>query len=436
MLAALWGIGGCTPSIPVDPATGAMQWDPAPPRVPSPTGLIVNPATGRIDFGAAGITVPGNCQTPGGLSEAQCEFDQYLETLDGYPTVTPAEAPASAALDPATLTLGKNVVLVTGDGAAAPDVTVAFDEQSGFLSIAPTPSWDLGETYWLAVRGYAGGVRTTTGGEVVGSPTQFLLKQETPLTCGVADPTELDDSCPAYDLLASQGLSHADAVATLMKLETARLSYLAAGAWDLVHAAGIPKTEVAVLWGFPIHTSSVAEVNPHEDLVPQVTAANEIRIAVHGTVDPTTVVPFVRLQQGGSVVVMDGTLVSAAKPDLLNGLLTVDAKFVDGNIVITGSAPFVAGHDIALFFTNGIHDAAGNPLVASPISKLLTSQGALVDANGDSTVSGVSQTDAAKLEAGRLKLLNLFEDPSLPMLTGINRQNLVYCYAFTFEPPP
>jgi hypothetical protein len=435
MLAALLGIGGCTPSIPVDPAPGAMQWDPAPPRVPSPTGLIVDPVTGHIDFTAAGITVPGDCHTPGSLSEAQCEFDQYLETLDGYPTVTPAEAPASAALDPATLTLGKNVVLVTADGAAAPDVTLAFDGQSGFLSVTPTPSWNLGETYWLAVRGYAGGVRTATGGEVVGSPTQFLLKQETPLTCGVADPTELDGSCPAYDLLASQGLSHADAISTLMRLETARLSYLMEGAWDLVQAAGIPKAEVAVLWGFPVHTSSVAELNP-PSLVPQMTAPNEIRIAVHGTVDPTTVVPYIRQQQTGSVVVMDLTFVGMKPPDLLNGLPAVDARFVDGSIVITGNAPFVVGDTIGIFLTDAIHDVAGKPLVASPLSKLLTSQGALVDANGASAVGGLSNADAATLESGRLDLVTLFEDPSLPKLTMISRENLVYCYAFTFGGPP
>ena len=220
-----------------------------------------------------------------------------------------------------------------------------------------------------------------------------------------------------------------------MKLETARLSYLAEGAWDLVKAAGIPKDEVAVLWGFPVHTSSVAELNP-PSLVPQVTASNQFQVAVHGTVDPTTVVPFVVKQQGGSVVVMDLTFVSGPTPDLLNGLPLVDAQFVDGNIVITGSAPFVSGDTIGIFLTDAIHDVAGNPLVASPLSKLLTSQGALVDAGGNSTVSGVSNKDAATLEGGRLDLVTLFEDPSLPKLIGINRQNLVYCYAFTFEAPP
>jgi hypothetical protein len=429
MLAA----GACTPSIADDPAPGAMQWDPAPPRVPSPTGLIVDPTTGLIDFGLAGIDVASNCRTPGGLSQAQCEFDRYLETLDGFPSVTPAAAPASLPLDPATLTLGGSVVAVTGSGAPIADVAVAFDDASRFLTVAPRPSWDLGETVWLAVRGYDAGVRTTSGAEVVGSPTQSLLKQETPLTCGAGDPNQLDASCPAYDLLASQGMSHADVVAALVKLEAARTAYLAAGAWDLVAAAGIAKPDVAVLWGFPVHTSSVAELAPPA-LVPRVAGPSEIDVAVHGTVDPATVVAFVTRQQAGPIVVMDLSAVAAG--DLVAGLPVVDARYAGGAVVITGAAPFVAGHTIGLFFTSGLHDASGRPLVASPVSALLTFEGALVDSGGHSTVGGVSDADAVMLEAGRVQLTTLLANPSLTALTGINRQNLVYCYAFTFGGGP
>jgi hypothetical protein len=432
LVGTLWLVGACAPSLPEDAAPADMQWDPAPPRVPSPTGLIVDPTTGHIDFSLAGIDVATNCAVPGSLSRAQCEFDQYLQTLDGYPTVTPATAPSSLPLDPATLTLGGNVVVVTGDGTGVSDVTVGFDSTSGFLTVTPEPSWDLGQTYWLAVRGYDAGVRTSSGAEVVGSPTDFLLKQEKPLTCGAADPNQLDDSCPAYDLLASQGLSHVDIVSTLVELEPARLSYLAAGAWNLVAAAGIPKSEVAVLWGFPVHTASVAELNP-PTLRPQATAPDTIVVPVHGTLDPATVVSFIPQQQAGPVVVMDLTAVAAG--DLLHGLPTVAAQAADGGVVITGAAPFVAGDTIGLFFTDGLHDSAGAPLVASPVSALLTFQGALVDGDGHSTVSGISDADAATLEAGRSQLTPLFESSSLTGLTGITRQNLVYCYAFTFGAP-
>jgi hypothetical protein len=59
----------------------------------------------------------------------------------------------------------------------------------------------------------------------------------------------------------------------------------------------------------------------------------------------------------------------------------------------------------------------------------------LIDGDGHSTVSGISDADAATLEAGRSQLTPLFENTSLTNLTGITRQNLVYCYAFTFEAP-
>ena len=77
--------------------------------------------------------------------------------------------------------------------------------------------------------------------------------------------------------------------------------------------------------------------------------------------------------------------------------------------MITASVPFVVGDIIGLFFTDAIHDLSGNPLVASPLSKLLTFQGALIDAKGSSTVSGVSDSDAATIEGGRLDLVDLFD---------------------------
>jgi hypothetical protein len=432
-LIVVWAAAGaCTPAVGGNPPPAPMQREDTPPPVPSPTGLIVNPMTGLIDFSLAGISVSPDCAGQQTLPQAACEFDRYLETLDGFPTLTPAAAPASTKLDPTTLTLGDNVVALSASGAAVTDVEVGFDD-GGFLTVAPASSWDLGATNWFAVRGYEHGVRTTTGAEVVGSPTQFLLKQESPLDCGVSDPSQLDRTCPAYDLLLSQGLPPASAATTLGRLEQGRLAYLQAGVWDLVAAAGIPKAEVAVLWGFPVHTHSVAEISP-PTIVPTVTAPNEIRVAVHGPVDATTVSPFVAKQQSGSVVVMD--LTDVQKPDLVNGLPLVDAQWIDGSIVVTGAAPFTPGDTIGLFFTNDIHDDQGRPLVPSPVSVLLTLQGSLVDANGASTVSGVSDSDAAMLELGRQQLATLFENTSLVALTSIDREKLVYCFAFPFVAPP
>jgi hypothetical protein len=296
--------------------------------------------------------------------------------------------------------------------------------------------WNIGEVYWLAVRGFASGVRTVDGKEVVGDPAQYLLKQDTSLTCD-ATGANIDPKCPALALL-SQTMKPAAAVKNLLQLEAVRVQLHEGQAYESIAAAGIPKDEVAVIWGFPTHSFSVAELDPSPAgmTVPLLPAKNQIRVAVQGPVDPASVTPFVFKEQMGSIVVMD--LTAAAGGDLTAGLPRVDATFADGNIVITGQAPFTDGHIIGLFFTDAIHDAPGSTgrsLVPSPVSKLLTLRGPLVGTDGRSTLLAVSDDDAAMLETGRLQLAMLFDDPVLPRLLGISRDKLVYCYAFQVKQP-
>jgi hypothetical protein len=429
--------GGCTPDVPKSAPPVAMVLDLAavPPRLPQPTGLIVRPEPGgHIDFRLAGTPVPSDCSAPQPFTQAECEFDTYLQTLDGFPTVTPAAAPATAALDPTTLTLGTNVVVMAARaGKMVTDVGVSFDATTSSLLVQPARSWTTGEAYWIGVRGYQRGVKAVDGADVVGSPTHFLLKQETPLTCGAADPSLVDPKCPAFVLL-SQGQTPAKAAASLFQLEAIRLAYQAGHGWDLMALAGLPKGEIAVLWEFPIHSSSVAELDPAAGLAPRVAAANEIDVAVQGPVDPTTVSAFVPGRQTGTVVLID--LVALLGGDLAGAFPPVTANFVAGAVAITGSAPFVSGHRYGLFLRNTILDDRARPLVPSPVSVLLTLRGSLVDGSGHSTVSTVADGDAAALDVGRLQLATLFDNPMIPPLTGLTRESLVYCFAFTFEVTP
>lgn len=425
----------CTPDIGHDPEPEAMEFDTeaAPPRVPAPIGLIVNPATGHIDFGLAGTPLPGDCDQATAMSPAECSFDRYLETLDGFPTATPGSAPATAPLDPSTLTLGENVVVVAlGEPDASPNVTLGFDPASKQLTLAPSPSWELGETYFVGVRGYGRGVRARSGAEVVGSPTMALLEQDGSLTCGAASADAIEPSCPALELLA-QSQPDAAARANAVMLEAIRSSYVQAGVWQRFEAAGLPKDEVAVAWGFPIQTASVAEIDPTNGLVPAITAADEIRVAVHGPVDAKTVSSFIARERAGTVVLMD--LTAAAAGDLVAGFPRADASFANGDVVIDGSAPFVAGHEYGIFMTNGVKAPNGVALVPAPISVLLTLPEPLVDATGHSLISTVSDSDAGTLELGREQLAALFDNAVFTPLTGLRRDNLVYCFAFTFETP-
>jgi hypothetical protein len=436
-------LGACTPDVTRDPIPEEMEFDPQamPPRVPEPTSLIVNPVTKRLDFSLAGTVVPADCAEQTVMPRAQCEFFHYLQSLDGYPTVSPARTPTTATmLDPATLGVGSNVVIVeaqTNTVLSDTAVAVGFDAGSRYLTVAPRPSWRVGKFYWAGVRGYDGGVRALSAGgassKVVGSATQYLLKQDTSLTCGATTVADVDPHCPAVALLG-QGRSAEEAAAAALQLEQIRAGYAAAGAWDVLAAAGLPKSEVAILWGFPIHSASVAELDPTAGLVPRVTAPDELHIAVQGPVDPATVSAFVISVQQGSVVIMDLTAVAAR--DLVGGFPVTDATYAGGDIVIKARQPFVAGHQYGIFLKRSIQAPGGTPLVASPVTVLLTARGALVDDQGHSTVSAVADASAAMLEAGRLQLAALFDEPIVQQLTAIKREELVYCFAFPFGVAP
>jgi len=434
-LPLLAGAAACTPDVGNDPVPEALEFDTeaSPPRVPQPTGLVVNPLTGHIDFALAGTPLPDDCSQATTLSPAACEFNHYLETLDGFPTVSPAAAPATAKLTAESLGADETVVVVAlRHPSAGVAFATGFDDASRSLVVKPLPSWELGETYFVGVRAYAEGVRASSGAEVVGSPTFALLKEDSSLTCGAATPAAIEPDCPAYELL-SQSQPDSAARQNAFTLEAIRQSYANAGVWERMAQAGLPKHEMGVLFGFPVHTASVAEIDPTLNLVPVVAAPNEIRVAVHGPVDASTVSGFVVRERPGSVVVMD--LTAAATGDLVGGFPRIEAQFTSGHVSITSSAAFTPSHQYGIFMTRAVTNPSGAPLVPAPISVLLTLRAPLLDANGHSQIASVSDADAAELEAGRQQLATLFDNPVFGPLTGLTREELVYCFAFRFELP-
>jgi hypothetical protein len=450
-------VSACVPDLgapdPI-PELQEMQFNPDPtnPRVPQPTSLIVNTQTGRLDFSLAGVTVPDDCSKVDVGKQAECLFDHYLESLDGYPTSTPGSAPASAELDPATLTPGQNVVVVATKAATpipAADLMVGFDAGANLLNVR-AKRWAVGEFYWAAVRGYANGVKAKDGSEVIGSLAQLLLKQPTSLVCDAPDVDHIDPNCPTFALVAAKSTPEG-AFALLSQLEPIRVAYQP-GFQAIADWGGIPRSEVAVLWGFPIHSASVAELDPSVGIVPQATAPDEMRVSVQGPVDPASVLSFVPPTEPdaryGSVVVFDLTnlaLVATRQKQLPDALPAVDASYADGAIVIKGRAPFTSGDTYGVFLTRdpdpgqsgppGIRDDKGRPLVLSPVTRLLTLTAPLVDADQHSTVSSVSDADAQNLEGGRVQFGMVF-DSAIAGFPGITRDNLVYCFGFEFQAPP
>jgi hypothetical protein len=421
----------CTPNLGTDVLPAVMEFDTTatPPRVPEPTHVIINPGTRRIDFRLANINVPANCAAQTDMPQAQCEFYQYLQTLDGFPTVTPARAPVSAALDPTALTPQNVVVVDAITRQVVAGVNVSFDAASKYLVIDPRAGWSLGHLYLVGVRGYASGVRSADGREVVASVPYYLLKQDGSISCGATSPDMVPESCPAFQLLASS-MGTLVARAAVLQLEALRGEYARLMTIDLLGAVGgIPKDELAVYWAFPAHSAPVAELNPKAGKVPQVVSDTELRVAVKGDLDPATLQPTTA-GKPGTVTLLDLTAVAGS--NLMAGLPPFDVLLDAGSIVLRPRQALQPGHQYGIFLSTGITSADNKGLVPSPVSVLLSMHGKLVDAAGKSQVSAVSDADAALLEVGRAGLADLFDNAIVQALIGLDRTKVAYVFAFPF----
>ncbi len=428
----------CTPDIAQDRDTPeTMPFDPAadPPLLPQPTDLLINPTTGRIDFAVVGLHVPDDCASQPNDALAQCEFYQYLEGLDGFPTDLSATAPVTAPVDLRTASVPDDLVVVDATrGKLVESIAASSDTATQSLAITPQGGWDVGTTYLFGIRGYAAGLRSEQGRMYVASVPYFLLKRDESLTCGAASAAQLDPSCPYVKLLEAPDKDAASIFSDLSDLEGIRQLYAYGDKlWSSLDAiGGLPKDEAATAWAFPTHSASVVELNPTLGMLPQVVDSATIRLGFKGTMDATTLSAF-RLGAPGSVFLLD--LTALAANDLVGGLPKFAVSVANHAISLAAEQPLADGHLIAILMTNAVTNAAGMPFVPAPLTVLLRARGPLVDAFGASLVDGVSDSDAVAAEAGRKDLAELLDNPTFASLTGLERESLVYVYAFTFPQP-
>ncbi len=455
------------PDIANDRPFDVMQFDPTaePPRSPEPNAVVINPDTGLIDFAVLGRTLP--TYVSGCLqyeNVAQCEFNMYLQTLDGFPSVSPVRVPASAPIDLASVVPstdaapGSLFVLDREANQLVSSLQLGWREKTGYLTIESPAGWQLGHNYVMAVRGYDNGVRAADGNRVVASSTYFMLRQtESLLTCApdgdspvpVAQQT-LDPHCKWFELTLMQLHDETAAAATLVSLETLRQSFVHAGLFTVLDQVGqIPREEVAIVWSFPIHTSSVAELNPSTGVVPQVVDARSLRLPVKGRIDEASLIPFDMLGpplpgDKGTVILLNLTALAAGNtfagfPEFTVHLTT------DGSIGLQTTDPMTDGELYGIILTvpsaedevarNGVTSPDGRPIVPSPVTVMLRSRGPIVDTAGESLLSGITDEDAAELEAGRLQLMDLLDDPTFTTAAKVTRENIAYLYAFEYPNP-
>lgn len=492
-------MAGCEPEIGTDPVPNIMEFDSETGRIPEPTVAAVDQTTGMLDFSPLGIDVPTGpaaCLDASGWegAVAECEFFQYLETLDGYPTLSSMRCPANAAIDPSTLTYSgaaDDTVIVLEGGfskiTADDGLVVAFNNDDNYLYMDNPNGWEVGTQYVGAVRGYDNGVTTTDGTRVVASVIyNLLMRTESLLDCRPdnEDPpfynpnAEVEEDCKYYVLVhemfaadfpdtdAGHAMLDATVRGLLGSLESLRQGYKGedgmTGLWDATAGTGqMPKEEVAVAWAWSTHSQTTFELQPVLGMVPIPSGNSVLRIPFKGTVDASSLVPFF-FGNGATATVflLNATVLEQAlvNPALVNqAILTHTATVVANELVITADVPLVAGdrHIVMLVAKaegdnrdasfQGIVDVpvAGmpaRPIVPSPLTVFLRSRGPLVDADGNSLVSKLDSASAAQTEEARLILAQLFDHPTFTLLTGgdedaLIRENVAYVYAFDYVAP-
>jgi hypothetical protein len=467
VLGCLVSMGACVPDLPIDRPPDLMEFDPSatPPRSPEPTVLVINQQTGLIDFSVTGLDIPptpGDCADSTLISPAECEFDQYLERLDGFPTLSPVRTPTSAPLDLATVTVGADQNLfIVHQGRANPlqvgfvnNVDLSFDASENYLHIDNPNGWEPNKNYVFGIRGYENGVRAADGNEVVSSTAYFLLKQEVSLLdCQTVDASDvdpsdeqIDETCMYYELLEQSYDSTEIARASLYQLEAIRRGFLAAGLWGSLESfGGLPKAEIAIVWAFPTHSGPVVELNPAVGIVPQLVSNDTVTLAVKGTLDASTITAFGLGNLQGTVALFNFTKLQSDPPDLVGGLPAFDVTYADDTLTLVADATLIEGDRYGIILVTpfeanptrpGLLGENESPLVASPVTVFLRNRYPLVDGDGHSLVpSKLDDASAAQLEAGRATLGALFEDPQFGAITGLTRENVAYVYAFDFVAP-
>ncbi len=427
-LAFAAGLPACMPDVGTDLVPELMEFDPTTGRVPEPIFLVQDPTNGKIDLGLAGVDVPEDCSALEPLKIAECEFNQYLESLDGFPTLTPAKTPSSVKVDMELAKENVKVIDVTL-GVEAKDLVLGYDEEKGYLTIDTAKGWNVGSKYVVAVRGYEQGLTGSEGEPLVASAVFHLLRQTDSLTCGAKSPEEVTKSCKYYAVL--EGQSGENTGKDLAQLEAIRQYYAMYGAFEAIEEAGIPRDETVVAWGFSIHTSPVVELDPTKGLAPVIAGESELRVGYQGILDPATVSSWSMANNTGTVFLLNLTKLGAASPDLVGGLPAFEVAIDGKELVLTSAKPLEPGDMYGVIMTDGVKDPQGKGLVPSPVTVLLRASGPLVDEANKTTVPSVTDAQATELEAGRATLAVLLDNKLFSQLTGLARPNLAFVYALT-----
>lgn len=416
------------------PQETVLLFDPLgdPPVVPEPNDLYINPGTGLV-------SLPVRPEDP----PAQQEFTRdYLNTLDGFLVPNGLFVQASGQLDGNTVNTG-TVLVRRADGAEeAREYFTWLSEDWRRILIFSSADWSRGTQYVVAVLGGSAGVKDVEGRAVVGSQVWQWVRSAMPLVDGAGHSTV-------------PGLPDSDAPV----MERLRLRY--EPHLNRLAAAGTRREDVAALWTFTTTGRPRVTFSPQRSVLPFPStwfmSADESRVALpppppgsgplvsqlvsglngldgfsttgvlisenrptEGALDTGRVAAdsvsagtgFLRLEGIGPAPSVQACLdcTSSPRPDGTPSSAPQQLQFVP-------RLPLDEGTRYAAAVTTQLRDTAGRQVTATPIWAVLRLASPLVDAQGRSQLSDLSDAVARSLEPGRLALkptLDALEAQGLP----------------------
>lgn len=470
--AAALGATACAPEIdnqaPADVVVA--QFDPTgvPAVVPSPNDLAIDSTTGLVK-----APIDPNA-TP-----AMQEFTRdYLNTLNGFPTAAPATAKI-VDLDPSTAVLGKGVRFIdmyagTPIATAPVTPTISYNDATDTLTIAPPATgWPKGARYAVALVSGENGLKGTNGRPVVGSATWAFARSAEPLvTCEdltAPDCVTTTELIPSTKTDPSERLR--DQTASALRLEQLRRAYKPL--LEALEKQDVKREDVALLWTFTIVNQPEATFDLTRSIIPfpndLLRQNGRLNLPTAGlTGDTLALYQGLNTLDGWSTtapIVSEnsnelGVLESGSRLDA--NTLAAGAKFLKLSNPTTGTQPNVTAcidcassvnasgartgpqqlqfvpqtpldekTQYAALLTTDLKDERGRRVMAPALFALVRMANPLVDGNGKSTVSVISDAQANLLEPVRQGFKPLFD--GLEAFAKIPRSKIALGWAFTTQ---
>ena len=405
------------------------RFDPEAKSIPMPNDAVRDATVGVLDL-------PND--TPeelAQLTDAEKEFYDYLETLDGWSSLMSASIELTGPIDPQTIDVNNlQVWHWTGTPARLDDVRIGVAADGMKITIdPPRTGWVRGDRYMVVLRGGKDGVIGAQGERVECDAAFYFLRQ-----------TERLDT-PEHER-AFPGDTKQEREDNARKLEKIRADL--SPMFDHFEARDLPRAEVAALWAFTVTRRTELAMDK---------ASQRMPLPINLMLDPKTghvdlpLVPWdsameaeakLRLREFSGFGLSSDMLFEVTSP--------VDFTTVNTSTVrlylLDAATPVQVPADVTLMpdhlhvivtpreqrlaeatrylvvVDNGVRDIDGKPVMAMPAGHFLKAHAKIFDGVA-SQVAGVDRDDAEKIEVSRAQIVDVLDQ--------IGRDRILAAWPFT-----